>query len=285
VSTSLAAPPGLGRETWRWIAGLLVVLALHAATMLWLIARAPLEPPAAAPALMIDMEPEPAPAPPAAEPEPTPAVAEPQATPPVAEPAPAPPEPVPPEPQPVVEPPPPEPEPVMNLAIPEQELPAVPQAEVALPPPPPKVIEKRRPPPPPKPRPARVQPKQAPPAESAASAPPAAVAQPAAAAPSPAAAAAATASWQAQILAHLNRFKRYPAEAQMRRHQGVAYLRFTLNRAGKVLRFTLQRGSGHELLDQEALALIERAQPLPPPPPELARETFELVVPLQFHLR
>jgi len=278
VSRSLAAPPGLGREAWRWIAGLLVVLALHAATMLWLIARAPMGSPAAAPALTIDMEPEPAPA-----------VSEPQAAPPVAEPAPAPPEPAPPEPappepQPVVEPPPPEPEPVMNEAIPEQELPAVPQAEVALPPPPPKVIEKRRPPPP-RPRPARVQPKQAPAAASPAAAPPAAAAQPAPAAPSPAAAAAATASWQGQILAHLNRFKRYPAEAQMRRHQGVAYLRFTLNRAGKVLRFTLQRGSGHELLDQEALALIERAQPLPPPPPELARETFELVVPLQFHLR
>ena len=279
MSRSLAAPPGLGREAWRWIAGLLVVLALHAATMLWLIARAPMESPAAAPALTIDMEPEPAPA-----------VSEPQAAPPVAEPAPAPPEPAPPEPappepQPVVEPPPPEPEPVINEAIPEQELPAVPQPEVALPPPPPKVIEKRRPPPPPRPRPARVQPKQAPAAKSPAAAPPAAAAQPAPAAPSPAAAAAATASWQGQILAHLNRFKRYPAEAQMRRHQGVAYLRFTLNRAGKVLRFTLQRGSGHELLDQEALALIERAQPLPPPPPELAWETFELVVPLQFHLR
>jgi periplasmic protein TonB len=279
VSTSLTAPPGLHRETWRWIAGLLVVLALHAATMLWLIARAPMVPLAAAPALTIDMEPEPAPAPPAAEPEPTPAAAEPQAAPPVAEP-----EPAPPEPQPVVEPPPPVPEPVADEAIPEQELPAVPQAEVALPPPP-KVIEQHRPPPPPKPRPARVRAKQAPAAESPASAPPAAAVQPAPAAPSPAATAVATASWQGQILAHLNRFKRYPAEARMRRHQGVAYLRFTLNRAGRVLRFALDRGSGHELLDQEALALIERAQPLPPPPPELARETFELIVPLQFHLR
>ena len=73
--------------------------------------------------------------------------------------------------------------------------------------------------------------------------------------------------------------------AQQRREQGVAYLRFTLNRAGMVLRFALERGSGHELLDQEALALIQRAQPLPAPPSEIGRETLELVVPLRFHLR
>jgi periplasmic protein TonB len=286
VSASVAAPGGSGREALRWAAGLLVVLALHVGVVLWLLARAPIEPFVAAPALMIDLEPapatepqaaeaQPAPAPPLAEPEPARPVAAPEPLPPVAEPEPTPPP---------VETPPPEPQRVSPEPVPEQHLPTVPEAEVALPPPPPKV-EKRRPPPPPRPRPARVQPRREPVTTEAPALPPAATAQPAPPAPSAAAVAAATTSWQSRLIAHLNGFKRYPAQAQMRREQGVAYLRFTLNRAGKVLRFSLERGSGHELLDQEALALIQRAQPLPAPPAEIGRETLELVVPLRFHLR
>lgn len=281
MSVSLAAPGGSGREALRWATGLVVVLALHAGFVLWLLARSPIEPFVAAPALMIDLEPAPAPEPRPAEPqsappiaEPAPPVAEQPPPPPVAEPDPTPPP---------VEPPPPEPQPAPPEPIPAPELPPVPQAEVALPPPPPKV-EKRRPPPSPRPHPARVQPRKEAAAETPVR-PPAAAAQPAPPAPSPAAVAAATTSWQGRLMAHLNRFKRYPAEAQMRREQGVAYLRFTLDRAGKVLRFALERGSGHELLDQEALALIQRAQPLPAPPSEIGRETLELVVPLRFHLR
>jgi TonB family protein len=45
------------------------------------------------------------------------------------------------------------------------------------------------------------------------------------------------------------------------------------------------RSSGHDDLDQEALAWIQRAQPLPRPPPEVATDPIELVVPLRFELR
>jgi protein TonB len=38
-------------------------------------------------------------------------------------------------------------------------------------------------------------------------------------------------------------------------------------------------------LDAEALALVQRAQPLPPLPPEMEQATIELVVPLRFQLR
>jgi protein TonB len=65
----------------------------------------------------------------------------------------------------------------------------------------------------------------------------------------------------------------------------VTYVRFILDRAGIVLRSAIERGSGHVLLDEEALALIERAQPLPAPPAEIAQDKLELVVPLQFRLR
>jgi len=37
-------------------------------------------------------------------------------------------------------------------------------------------------------------------------------------------------------------------------------------------------------LDQETLALVARAQPLPKPPPEVASDRIELVVPIAFSL-
>ncbi|TXL69174.1 energy transducer TonB [Vineibacter terrae] len=90
--------------------------------------------------------------------------------------------------------------------------------------------------------------------------------------------------WQATLVAHLQRFKRYPGAARRDGEEGVAYLRFTMDRSGNVLTKQLDRTSGHSLLDQETLALVERAQPLPSPPPELPGP-FVFVVPVQFQLR
>lgn len=93
------------------------------------------------------------------------------------------------------------------------------------------------------------------------------------------------ASWQGQLLGRLEQFKRYPPAAQMKRQQGVVQLRFAMDRTGKVLSATIEKSAGSDLLDQEALALLRRAAPLPPPPPEVAGDPVELVVPVQFFLR
>jgi protein TonB len=72
---------------------------------------------------------------------------------------------------------------------------------------------------------------------------------------------------------------------QRRRVQGVAYLRFAMDRSGKVLAAVLERSSGHGDLDDEVLALIKRAHPLPALPPEMAQDRLELALPVQFSLR
>jgi protein TonB len=121
-----------------------------------------------------------------------------------------------------------------------------------------------------------------------ATAPPTAAAPPApAAAPAPTASIApsnAAPTWQGLVLGRLERFRRYPALAQSRAQQGVAYLRFTMDRNGKVLSANIAQSSGYGLLDAEALALVRRAQPLPKPPPEVPGDTLELVAPIQFFL-
>jgi periplasmic protein TonB len=87
-----------------------------------------------------------------------------------------------------------------------------------------------------------------------------------------------------QLAAHLNAYKIYPTEARIRREQGTVRLHFVLDRAGHVLSFDVARSSGSTALDQEARAMIQHADPFPPPPPQFKGETLDLVVPLVFSL-
>jgi protein TonB len=70
-----------------------------------------------------------------------------------------------------------------------------------------------------------------------------------------------------------------------RRQEGTPLVRIVIDRAGRVLSVRLEQGSGHELLDAEALALVERAQPLPPLPDDVTAATVEVVVPVNFRVR
>lgn len=87
------------------------------------------------------------------------------------------------------------------------------------------------------------------------------------------------------LMSHLGRHKRYPAEAREQRHEGVATVRFSMDRNGQVLSARLEKSSGFALLDQEAMAILQRATPLPRIPDALTGDVLELVIPIQFSLR
>ncbi|SHL52846.1 protein TonB [Sphingobium sp. YR657] len=91
-------------------------------------------------------------------------------------------------------------------------------------------------------------------------------------------------SWEGQVLAALSKERRYPNAARVRRQQGVPYIRFVMDRSGRVLSCRLERSSGYAALDREAVALPNRAQPLPRPPADRRGETIELVVPVEFFM-
>jgi len=241
----------------RWTVSLLIILALHTGLLLIITLRQLTTEPIGMPpaAVMIDLAPLPAP--------------------PLIEPSLAPP---PPEPQ--VQTPPLEPQ-AEPLPLPEPKLPKLaptpaPHPAVTLPapqPPKPKPKVKRAEPPP------LPQPQSAPLAPPAPSAPAATPQIPTNSSP------AARASWQAQLVAWLEKYKRYPRVAQEQRQQGVVHLRFTIDREGKVLASEINKSSGFELLDEEVLALIQRAQPVPAPPPEVTGTRIEMLVPVSFSLR
>jgi protein TonB len=92
-------------------------------------------------------------------------------------------------------------------------------------------------------------------------------------------------NWKSQLVARLERSKRYPSEARARGEQGVAQLAFNIDRRGGVHHARIVRSSGSSLLDEATLALVERAQPLPPPPPEIAGAEIAIVVPIRYNIR
>ncbi|MFT3967243.1 MAG: TonB family protein [Sphingobium sp.] len=91
-------------------------------------------------------------------------------------------------------------------------------------------------------------------------------------------------TWEGLVLGALNKAKRYPREAQRARRQGVPWIRFVMDRDGKVLSSRLERSSGFSALDNEAVSLPLRAAPLPKPPDEVKGDTIELVVPVEFFM-
>jgi protein TonB len=108
---------------------------------------------------------------------------------------------------------------------------------------------------------------------------------PPAPAPAPQVSSNAPDTWEGRVLAQLNKHRRYPRMAMARRQQGVPYIRFVIDREGKVLSSRLERSSGFPDLDREAAALPKRASPLPKPPIDREGEALELVVPVEFFLK
>ena len=93
----------------------------------------------------------------------------------------------------------------------------------------------------------------------------------------------AIASWQQAVVARLARFQRYPAQAKGA--TGVVNLSFSIDRQGHVLNSQIIKSSGSAVLDAEALSLLTRAAPLPPPPAAVPDSDLTFVLPIRFGLR
>src|SRR5262245_42178842 len=125
-------------------------------------------------------------------------------------------------------------------------------------------------------------------ADDVATAPPSVEAKPADAAVAPAPGlstlAKAQAAWHMSLVAHINRYKRYPAKARIHKVEGVVSVEFTLDRSGQILDARVAHSSGSAILDAEAVALLKRAAPLPTPPKDLPPDAAHLGLPIHFRM-
>ena len=91
--------------------------------------------------------------------------------------------------------------------------------------------------------------------------------------------------WQSTLVAHIERFKRYPAEARARGKQGTVQVAFTIDREGHLLTSRIMRSSGDPALDQETLDVLARAQPMPRPPDRVPDAQLFFAIPVRFSMK
>jgi periplasmic protein TonB len=91
--------------------------------------------------------------------------------------------------------------------------------------------------------------------------------------------------WESTLVAHIERFKRYPAEARAHDERGVARVAFSIDHEGRIVASHIVQSSGYPDLDAESLEMLNRAQPMPRPPAKLPDSQLSFVVPVRFNIR
>lgn len=87
------------------------------------------------------------------------------------------------------------------------------------------------------------------------------------------------------LMAWLAKHRVYPTEARKEKLEGVVQVRFSVDRDGHLLAANVQRSAGSALLDAAALAVLERADPMPPFPKSLDRQRLTVSLPIDFSLQ
>lgn len=86
--------------------------------------------------------------------------------------------------------------------------------------------------------------------------------------------------WHKQLVLRISSYKRFPPQAMG--ETGTAKVGFVLDRDGRLVSHWLAESTGHRAFDEESLAIIERSQPFPAPPPGLNENRLTLTIPIFF---
>ncbi|HEB9325201.1 TPA: energy transducer TonB [Campylobacter jejuni] len=94
-------------------------------------------------------------------------------------------------------------------------------------------------------------------------------------------------SYQALLMAHLTKFKKYPQEAIMQKQEGVVRIRVNIDESGNVLSKELKKSCPYAALNDEVLSLFKRASPLPKPPKEMLKngDKISFVMPIDYNIK
>jgi TonB family protein len=87
-------------------------------------------------------------------------------------------------------------------------------------------------------------------------------------------------TWQRELIAHLEKHRRYPADRSNK--QVDIMVTFTLDRTGHVVSVGIATSSGDKTFDEAALAMVRRADPVPAPPALVADEGLTFTLPVEF---
>jgi protein TonB len=91
-------------------------------------------------------------------------------------------------------------------------------------------------------------------------------------------------SYSSLLANAIAKYKQYPKIAQMRGWQGTVIADLEIDSKGSVISVKIKKSSTYEVLDNEALEMIKKASPFPPPPDNLRGKNFNVLVPISFKL-
>jgi periplasmic protein TonB len=90
-------------------------------------------------------------------------------------------------------------------------------------------------------------------------------------------------TWQKELVAYLDKHKRYPKAGAQKNVRIV--VGFELDRLGHVISTRIVETSGDATFDEAALDMIKRSDPVPPPPPLIADEGLTFSLPVIFRTK
>ncbi|MCZ6168797.1 energy transducer TonB [Campylobacter ureolyticus] len=94
-------------------------------------------------------------------------------------------------------------------------------------------------------------------------------------------------NWQGLVMAHLNKFKKYPKNSLINEEEGKVVLRVEIDKNGNVLSLKMRKSSKFESLNNETLKLFKYASPLPKPPIDLMKGKSSIILnmPIEYDIK
>jgi protein TonB len=93
------------------------------------------------------------------------------------------------------------------------------------------------------------------------------------------------AQYRLQLISAAKRYKRYPRVAMDNNWEGDVVVRMVIGVNGMLTSVSVKTGSGHEVLDSQALEMFKRATPLVPIPSALRGKEFSIELRAIYNLR
>ena len=94
-------------------------------------------------------------------------------------------------------------------------------------------------------------------------------------------------NWQGLVMAHLNKFKKYPKNSLINEEEGKVVLRVEIDKNGNVLSLKMRKSSKFDSLNNETLKLFKDASPLPKPPIDLMKGGGSIILnmPIEYDIK
>jgi protein TonB len=92
-------------------------------------------------------------------------------------------------------------------------------------------------------------------------------------------------AYLAAIVRHVAQHFHYPPDAARNGFTGITYVRFQIDRNGRLKSQAVEISSGRRMLDDYALVLMREASPLPPIPERMHMDRYEGLLPIRFAIQ